>query len=113
MNTAVVTALPQNLCRHAFSLHHGSSHADHRLVLPLHYAILLWRVRRGVVSHHTLICVVRSELHRSEFAVVISPQHAELLAALALHAHLELLDRRRRFVLARQELQPHVATTVI
>ena len=99
--------------RHALGLHHGSSHADHRLVPPLHHAILLWRVWRGVVSHHTLIHVVRSKLHRSEFVTAISPQHAELLATLGLHAHLELLDRCRRFVLVRQELQPHVATAII
>ena len=37
----------------------------------------------------------------------------ELLAALGLRAHLKLLDRCRRFVLARQELQPHVATAII
>ena len=29
-------------CRHAFSLHHGLSHVDHRLVSLLHHAILLW-----------------------------------------------------------------------
>ena len=81
-------------CWHAFGLHHGSSHADHCLVPPLHHAILLWRVRRGVVSHHTLTRAVRSELHRSEFAAAISPQHTELLAALNFHTHLELLDRR-------------------
>ena len=52
-------------------------------------------------------------LHRSEFAAVINPQHVDLLAALGLYAHLELLDHRRRFVLARQELQPHVATAII
>ena len=90
--------------RHVFGLHHGSGHADHHLVPSLHHAILLWRVRRGVVSHHTLIRIVRSELHRSEFAAAISPQHVELLAALGFRAHLELLDCRRRFVLARQEL---------
>ena len=61
----------------------------------------------------TLIHAVRSELHRSEFAAAISPQHAKLLAALGLHAHLELLDRHRHFVLAHQELQPHVATVII
>ena len=31
-----------------------------------------------MVSHHTLIRVVRSELHRSEFVVVVSPQHTQL-----------------------------------
>ena len=67
----------------------------------------------SVVSHHTLIRAVHSELHRSEFTAAISPQHAELLAALGLRARLELLDRRRRFVLTRQELQPHVATAII
>ena len=66
-----------------------------------------------MVSHHTLIHAVRSELHRSEFTTAISPQHVEFLAALSLRAHLELLDHRRRFVLARQELQPHVATAII
>ena len=62
---------------------------------------------------HTLIRAVRNELHRSEFAAAISPQHAELLANLGLRAHLELLDHRRRFILARQELQPYVATVII
>ena len=100
-------------CRHSIGLHHRSSHADHHLVPALHHVILLWRVRRGVVSHHTLIRAVRSELNRSEFAAAISPQHAELLAALGLRAHLELLDRRQRFVLACLELQPYVATTII
>ena len=66
-----------------------------------------------MVSHHTLIHAIRSELHRSEFTATISPQHAELLAALGLRAHLELLNRRRRFVLSCQELQPHVATVII
>jgi hypothetical protein len=66
-----------------------------------------------VVSHHTLIRAVHSELYQSEFTGAISPQHVELLAALGLRAHLELLDRRRRFILARQELQPHVATAII
>ena len=42
--------LSLELHRHLLSLHHGSSHADHRLVLPLHHAILLWRVRRGAVE---------------------------------------------------------------
>ena len=65
------------------------------------------------MSHHTLICAVRSELHRSEFAATINPQYAELLATLGLRAHLELVDHRRRFVLACQELQSHIATAII
>ena len=88
-------------CRHALGLHHGSSHADHHLGPPLHHAILLWRVQRGVVSHHTLIRAVCSELYRSQFVAAISPQRAELLAALGLRAHLGLLNHRRCFVLAR------------
>ena len=63
-------------CRHAFGLHHGSSHTDHCLVLSLYHALLLWQVWRGVVSHHTLISAVRCEFHRSEFATAVSPQHA-------------------------------------
>ena len=112
MNTAVVIASPEPY-RHAFGLHHASGHADHCLVPLLHHTILLWRVRRCVVLPHTLIRAVFSELHRSEFATVISPQHAELLTVLGLRAHLELLDRRCRFILARWELQPHVATAII
>ena len=65
------------------------------------------------MSHHTLIRTVRSELHRSEFTAAISPQYTELFAALGLHTHLELLDHRRHFILARQELQPHVVTAII
>ena len=65
------------------------------------------------MSYHALIHAVCSELYRSEFTATISPQHAELLAAFGLRAHLELLDHRRRFVLAYQELQPHVATAII
>ena len=34
--------LSLELCWHAFGFHHGSSHADHRLVPPLHHAVLLW-----------------------------------------------------------------------
>ena len=70
-------------------------------------------MQRGVLSHHTLFHAVRSKLHRSEFATAISSQHAELLAALGLRACLELLDRRRRFILACQELQPHVETAIV
>ena len=66
-----------------------------------------------MVSHHTLIRAVRSELHRSEFVIAISPQHVQLLAALHLRARLELLDRLRRLVLACQELEPHIATAII
>ena len=96
--------LSLELCRHNFGLHHGSSHADHRLVSPLHHAILLLQVRRGVVSHHTLIRAVRNELHRSEFAAAISPQYAQLLVALRLRARLELLDRFCHLGLAGQKL---------
>ena len=100
-------------CQYAFGLHHGSSHANHRLVPSLYHTILLWRVQRGVVSPHTLIRAVRNELHRSEFATTISPQHAQLLVALRLRVRLELLDRFHRLGLAGQKLQPHVPAAVI
>ena len=63
MNTAVVTASPQNLVGMPLAFIMDLSHADHHLVPSLHHAILLWRVRRGVLAHHTLIRVVRSEVH--------------------------------------------------
>ena len=52
-----------------------------------------------MVSHHSLIRAVRSELHRSEFATAISLQHAQLLVALCVRACLEFLDCFRTSVL--------------
>ena len=34
--------LSPELCQHTFGLHHGLSHADHRLIPLLHHAVLLW-----------------------------------------------------------------------
>jgi hypothetical protein len=65
------------------------------------------------MAHHPLVRVVRGELHRREFTASISTQHAQLLPGLCLCSRLELLDRRRRFVLAGYQSQPHVPAAVI
>lgn len=96
--------LALELYQHLLGLHHQPHHVDHSLVAPLYHAILLWCVRHYVVVHHTFLYTIHDKLHRSEFTSLISPQHVQVIAALHLHACLELLDRLRHFTLACQML---------
>lgn len=99
--------------RQLLCLEHAPRHPHDGLVPPLHHAILLSGIWRGEMVLDALFRSVEAELDGVELATTTSPQHTEFLPGLCLNARLEVPDRHRRLVLARQEVQPHVAATVV
>jgi hypothetical protein len=99
--------------RHSPLLEEGPSHPHNRLVAPLDDAVLLLVVRRGVVTLNTLICAVRREFSRREFAAIVGAQHVQLAAALCLRSGLRAPDGIRNLSLAAKDHNPHVAGEVI
>jgi hypothetical protein len=98
---------------HSPLLEEGPSHPHNRLVALVDDAVLLRAVRRGVVELNTLICAVRREFNRCEFAAVVGAQHAQLVAALRLRSGLRAPDGVRSLSLAVKDHNPHVAGEVV
>jgi hypothetical protein len=99
--------------RHSPLFEEGPSHPHNRLITPLNDAVLLRDVRRGVVALNTLICAVRREFSRREFAAVVGAQHAQLAATLSLRSGLRVPDGVRSLSLAAKDHNPHVAGEVV
>jgi hypothetical protein len=82
-------------------LEEDPSHPHNRLVAPLDDAVLLWAVRRGVVTLNTLIRAVRRK-----FTAVVGAQHAQIAAALCLRSGLRAPDDVRSLSLAAKNHNP-------
>jgi hypothetical protein len=64
-------------------------------------AVLLWAVRRRVLTMHTLNHTLVCEFHHGELASAISAKCLQLDAGLALRPRLDVLDGRRCTILGR------------
>jgi hypothetical protein len=98
---------------HAPLLEQDTGDCHHSLILALNYAILLWRVWRGVVVLDPLICAVGDELHGGELIAVVGPQHLEFEAALLLYRNLYMLDGVHGCRIHRKKDGPHEPLCII
>jgi hypothetical protein len=99
--------LTPEVSRQLLGLDHAVCHANKALVLPLHYPILLKRIRGGELPLDAMLNTMLIELHRCELPPspppprTIGAEDLQLLPCLNLDSGLELIDRRWRLILAR------------
>jgi hypothetical protein len=76
-------------------------------------AVILWVIRRRVLTMHTHSHTIVRELYRSELTSVLSAKCLQLEAELTLCPRLDVLDDSRCTILGRNLDYPHVPTEII
>jgi hypothetical protein len=95
------------LCRHAPLLEQGAGGCHHSLVQAFDHAVLLRRVRHGVVVLDPLIRAVGGELRGGELAVVVGAQRLEHGATFLLHSSFYMLNGVRSCRICWKKNGPH------
>jgi hypothetical protein len=76
-------------------------------------AVLLWVVRRRVLTMHALSHTIVHKLYHGELTSTVSVNYLQLEARLALCPRLDVLDDSRYMILGRNRDYPHVPAEII
>jgi hypothetical protein len=93
-------SFPPEVSRQVLGFEHAARHGHDTLVPVFHHPILLRGIRSGELPVHAALRTVPAKINRSEFPPTISAEDLQLSPSLHFNTGLEVLDHRRRMILA-------------